>query len=364
MSTVEKKPKYLRVVEHLRVGIETGQWAPGEMLPIESELAASLGMARNTIRQGLARLEQDGIIERIQGRGTFVTTPQQRQSRQQLAMFALIADQLREGFYPSLIEGFQRRCTEVAHQAIIGCSRNDIHVQADLILQMIDQNVAGVALVPATSTPTPVHHVRQLQRHFIPIVFCHRAAAGVSAPCVTWSGREVGRLAGKTFLGRYRKSAVFITPHRSEMADAYAEGLREVMITAGGTFPESRYVRYGAVLPGEHARPAIQSILRDLYDSPERPDAVFCGSLPDAEQVYLTAQSMGWRIPGELSLVCFSGTWRRGALAERMTCVAVDEQGIGARAAEILHEIRTGSRPLDDAERVVFDLELLEGETL
>lgn len=364
MNTAEKKPKYLRVVEHLRLGIESGQWSPGEMLPIESELAASLGMARNTVRQGLSRLEQDGVIERVQGRGTFVTTPQQRHSRQQLDMFALIADQLREGFYPSLIQGFQQRCTEVAHQAIIGCSRNDIHVQADLILQMIDQNVAGVALVPATSTPTPVHHVRQLQKHFIPIVFCHRAAPGVSAPCITWSGRHVGRLAGEAFLRRGRSRVTFITPHRSELADAYAQGLGAALAEADVPFPESRYLCYGGILPDEHARPAVQKTLRSLYESPDRPDAVFCGSIPDAELVYLTAQSMGWRIPEELSLLCFSGTWRNGALAEQMACVVVDEQGIGAKAAEILHEIRGGRRAIDDGERIVFDVELLEGETL
>ena len=279
-------------------------------------------------------------------------------------MFALIADQLREGFYPSLIQGFQRRCTGITHQAIIGCSRNDIHVQADLILQMIDQNVAGVALVPATSTPTPVHHVRQLQKHYIPVVFCHRAARGVSAPCVTWSGSQVGRLAGEAFARRGRKNVCFITPHQSELADAYAEGLGSALAEADVPFPESRYLRYGGVLPDEHARPAVQKMLQSLYESSERPDAIFCGSVPDAELVYLTAQSMGWRIPEELSLICFGGKWRHGALAERMTSVAVDEQGIGAKAAEILHEIREGRRAIDDDERVVFGVELLEGETL
>ena len=136
MNTAEKKPKYLRVVEHLRLGIESGQWSPGEMLPIESELAASLGMARNTVRQGLSRLEQDGVIERVQGRGTFVTTPQQRpfaSAARHVCPHCRSAPRGVLSFADS--GGSSSRCTEVAHQAIIGCSRNDIHVQADLILQ-------------------------------------------------------------------------------------------------------------------------------------------------------------------------------------------------------------------------------------
>jgi len=52
--------------------IKLGLWKPGHRLPTERELQAELGVARNTLRKGLQRLEKDGKIVRHVGRGTFV----------------------------------------------------------------------------------------------------------------------------------------------------------------------------------------------------------------------------------------------------------------------------------------------------
>ena len=359
-----KRPKYLQLVEHIRSEINAGRFEPGKAIPIEANLADSFGMARNTVRQGLARLEQEGVIHRVQGRGTFVTTPRQRKARKQLEMFALIADQLLEGFYPSLVHGFEGKCKGIQYQAIVCNSNNDVHVQGDLVLQMIDKDVAGVAMVPVTTTPTPIHQIRQLQKHHIPVVFCHRAVSGVSAPCVTWDGEQVGRMAAEAFIERGHRRIAYLMPHRSEMSDAYTRGLRYRMLEADLELLEDNCIYYGRALPGAAAQPAVREALRVWNTSQERPTAIFCGSSPDAEQIYLLASELGWRIPEDLSLIYFGGTWPNGVLAERITCVAVDEQAIGARASELLNEMRSGARPIDDQERIVFPVTLMPGETL
>lgn len=65
-------PLYLQVASTLRRRIETGVWAPGGQIPTLDELAAEFSMARVTVRQALALLEDEGLIRRQQGRGTFV----------------------------------------------------------------------------------------------------------------------------------------------------------------------------------------------------------------------------------------------------------------------------------------------------
>ncbi|WP_284417811.1 MULTISPECIES: GntR family transcriptional regulator [unclassified Bradyrhizobium] len=56
----------------LRGEIQQGIRQNGETLPSEDELAARFGVSRVTIRTSLAALEADGLIERQQGKGTFV----------------------------------------------------------------------------------------------------------------------------------------------------------------------------------------------------------------------------------------------------------------------------------------------------
>jgi DNA-binding FadR family transcriptional regulator len=52
--------------------IKSGDWAAGARMPTERELASHYEAARNTVRRALRRLEEQGLIDRSVGRGTFV----------------------------------------------------------------------------------------------------------------------------------------------------------------------------------------------------------------------------------------------------------------------------------------------------
>jgi len=65
-------PLPLRVQQYLLNLIQHGTYQPGEQLPSEIDLAAQLGISRPTLREALHSLEQEGIIVRKHGVGTFV----------------------------------------------------------------------------------------------------------------------------------------------------------------------------------------------------------------------------------------------------------------------------------------------------
>lgn len=58
--------------EELRQAIVTGTYQPGSQLPTEAELVAMLGVSRTVVREALRGLEEDGLIMRRHGVGTFV----------------------------------------------------------------------------------------------------------------------------------------------------------------------------------------------------------------------------------------------------------------------------------------------------
>ena len=73
-----RTPLYTQVATLLRHRISSGIWKKGEQLPVIETLMAEFGVARTTVRQALTLLEDDGLITRARGRGTFVTnTPEQ-----------------------------------------------------------------------------------------------------------------------------------------------------------------------------------------------------------------------------------------------------------------------------------------------
>src|SRR5690242_12723264 len=64
-------PHVERAYRNLKAGIVEGRYRPGESLS-EVGLAAEHGMSRTPIREGLARLWQEGYLERVVGHGYFV----------------------------------------------------------------------------------------------------------------------------------------------------------------------------------------------------------------------------------------------------------------------------------------------------
>lgn len=65
-------PQYLKVKNHLREGMASGRWKPGDLLPSEAELGTEFGLSRMTVNRALRELHQEGLVERVQGVGTFV----------------------------------------------------------------------------------------------------------------------------------------------------------------------------------------------------------------------------------------------------------------------------------------------------
>ena len=61
-------------IDKIRERIVSGSWGPGDRLPKESELAADLGLSRNSLREAVRALSQLRVLEVRQGDGTYVSS--------------------------------------------------------------------------------------------------------------------------------------------------------------------------------------------------------------------------------------------------------------------------------------------------
>lgn len=74
MSSV---PLHISISEKLRHQIESGVYTPGEKLPSEHQMMTTFEVSRITVRQAIANLVNQGLIQTQQGKGAFVT-PQKK----------------------------------------------------------------------------------------------------------------------------------------------------------------------------------------------------------------------------------------------------------------------------------------------
>jgi len=68
-------PLYTQLVGIIKHHISSGALQIGELLPSESELCRALDISRNTVRQAIGELEDEGLVVRKRGKGTFVADP-------------------------------------------------------------------------------------------------------------------------------------------------------------------------------------------------------------------------------------------------------------------------------------------------
>jgi GntR family transcriptional regulator len=77
---VPGKPLYAQVEEIIRHRLIENYWKPGEALPSEFELAAELSVSQGTVRKALNDMVAENLLERRQGRGTFVSEYTERRA--------------------------------------------------------------------------------------------------------------------------------------------------------------------------------------------------------------------------------------------------------------------------------------------
>lgn len=139
-----------RIVEDIRVaGLR-----PGDRVSGDHELCREYGVSRTVVRQALAELETEGVVERVKGRGTFVSHPKTAESLVQ-SLTGLFEDVAARG--GRLLSVVRRLEVEPADEA----TARDLEIQPGTPVVVVDRLrfvddepwVLTVTHIPATLVP-------------------------------------------------------------------------------------------------------------------------------------------------------------------------------------------------------------------
>ncbi len=75
LKAESSSPLYHQLMQRITADIERGTYPTGSRIPPEHELEQLYQVSRVTVRRALAELTSEGLLERKQGKGTFVSTP-------------------------------------------------------------------------------------------------------------------------------------------------------------------------------------------------------------------------------------------------------------------------------------------------
>ena len=146
------RPLYRQVYDIIVRKVAQGQWKPGEALPSEHALARELGVSQGTIRKVLDGLTLEKLLERRQGKGTFIAENTQERA---LFRFFRLARPGGERLIPERGgETVKVRASKASEQAKLDLTRGDKVVEI-IRVRLIDGRPAirEIIILPAALFP-------------------------------------------------------------------------------------------------------------------------------------------------------------------------------------------------------------------
>ncbi len=139
-------PIYKQLEDSICLAIRNGSLISGQQLPTVQEMADITGVARGTVKRAYDELEHIGLVEKVQGRGTFVKyQPANSGSRKEQAMIAI------DKMFDSLEN--------------MGLSPSEINIFLELKLRERSQEQAHVKVAVVECNPENLSHMSEQLRH-------------------------------------------------------------------------------------------------------------------------------------------------------------------------------------------------------
>ena len=80
-------PLYRQMMQRIRADIASGVYAVHSRIPSEAELGETYRVSRVTVRKALAELTREGLLRRMQGKGTYVCAPRLKTNLREITSF-------------------------------------------------------------------------------------------------------------------------------------------------------------------------------------------------------------------------------------------------------------------------------------
>ena len=349
ISKESSLPLHVQLLDELRHKIMSGGLKPHDQLPGEWELVNNLNISRATIQRAWQAAQDEGLIYRVTGKGTFVAEPSIRDNGRNAIGF--IIPEYRGTFAMSLLSGAERVLRKAGYAVQFASTDREINEENRILQELVNDEVRGIILVPARGSLQG----RMLASNElgVPVVQMDRPLNGIVLPCVASNNYIGGLQAMEHLVGLGHRQILFVArPHLdlwsvAERYRAYQDSLRRVGVEPfeplllGGDNELSSYEAY-LQQHDEEIEPLIARL-----QQPDRPSAIFAVNDWMALKVYRAIELLGLRIPEDLSLVGFDDLDIAQYQKPPLTTVAQNANLMGAEAARRLLALIEGEEVME-----------------
>ncbi|WP_136605548.1 GntR family transcriptional regulator [Paenibacillus dokdonensis] len=377
MNSMERIPLYQMVQEYIRDLITSQALKVGDRIPTEKELMERFGVSKITVVNALSGLVNERIINRVPGKGTFVSDPEYeilttapkstvKQTRKtsgemRTRLIGLIMPSIYDYFTIRLVHGIQQALNENDYRFVIYLSEGNIDKEKEAIQTCSKIGVEGLLIFPVDEE---LFNEEILSMKFagFPFVLIDRYLPGVETHYIASDGRLGVNMAVNYLweLGHRDIAICSDSPLQTvtvqERIDGYMNAFKEK-----GSLINPAHIVTGFEI-GSLEQAETHPLYRYIQNRMATAYITLNGSL--GVKIYQIARQAGLKVPEDISIISFDDPTSIIEGYSTFTHVKQFERDMGYRAACTLLEVINS----DDGHhgkhiKTLVEPELVIGET-
>lgn len=325
-------PKYRIIIDELRKRIHRGEYAPGETLPSQRDLASEYQVSLTTVRQSLGELTRAGVVRAEAGRGFFVeevggVLDPSRERRNGQIGFACWAISGQDLAYMMMVNGASERAQASGRTISYMCVDPNDSSGVDTCLELASDLEAMIVCGRVN-----LDHLQPQRFGSTKVVILGDLPDDSDCEPFTWvtaNCHAAGHLAVQMLLlAGHRDVALVTIKNKTDYFRKVEEGFRSAC--RGANLPEPKII-----ISEAHDRDAGGGVARTIVADNSLTGLVVIGDALAAHLV-IDLREAGRRTPQDISVVGVGGLPRNTLAAPGLSRIDIGYRQMGAHAVDLL----------------------------
>lgn len=356
-STPKRVPMYIQLKNYITNQMNQGIWKPGDKLPSENELAEQFNVSRITVKNAMADIVKQGLIYRIQGRGSYISDNASEQlfsyeKKEDNGPFvAFLMPRLNNLFTANLMTGIEQELADNGYNLVFRLTHDSQELENKILKELTQLGVNGIIIFPVDGE-TFNDEILKLTLDHYPLVIIDRYLRGLDTNSISSDNITGAYEATKhlTNLGHTKISFISTAITGTTSIEDRLHGYEQALSDSG------LFIEYRLRLSLNKDMPFVEQIKNYLTENPDVKAIVTTNSGIGLEAVK-AARSLNLDVPRDLSIVCFDN-YEQSALSEvPLTYINQNEKNMGREAAKLVLSLIQD--PTQDRRNIVFPNELV-----
>lgn len=341
ISMQELIAKYEEILRWIKHRLEEGELKPGDRIESEHQLCTQFQVSRQTVRHAISLLENEGVVERRRGSGTYVKAAVNVQDKEKKTMqVAVMTTFVQEYIFSSIIQEIEHALSRSGYGMQLSFTNNSVEKERFILKNILEKNMVDGLIAETTKSGLPNPNLdiyKKIMNKGIPVIFINSHYPGLNAPYVSLDDKMAGKIATNHLIkcGHRNIAAIFKADDGQghKRYAGYIEALMEADIRIKG-----EHIIWIDTEDVRHMREDSSWILRRLQGC----SACVCYNDEVASNLVAVCLEQNIRVPEELSVVGIDDSEMANFCEVPLTSVRNPIRDLGKIAALEMLELMEG----------------------